>query len=248
MTSSTKPIKTTACHVLIACGGSGSRAGGALPKQYQPLAGKPLVWHTLMAFMPLLEKGEISSVTVVIAKDDTYWSNNELASVISRIRVVPLASITRALTVTQGLAELLESRTTQPRDWVLVHDAARCLVRTEDIMSLINSCRNDEVGGLLALPLADTLKEATADSRVKTTLPRAGKWLAQTPQMFRAQALLSALKAAGDAVTDEASAMEQQGFAPILVRSSSSNFKVTYAEDFALAEAVLLSTMKGRMS
>jgi 2-C-methyl-D-erythritol 4-phosphate cytidylyltransferase len=244
MTLSTKPIKTTACHVLIACGGSGSRAGGIVPKQYQMLLGKPLVWHTLMAFMPLLENGEISSVTVVIAKDDTYWSNNSLAGVISRIRMVPLASITRALTVTQGLAELLESRTAQPRDWVLVHDAARCLVRTQDIMSLINKCRDDEVGGLLAVPLADTLKEAAADSRVKTTLARDDKWLAQTPQMFRAQALLDALKASGEAVTDEASAMEQQGFAPLLVRGSSSNFKVTYAEDFSLAEAVLRNKMK----
>jgi 2-C-methyl-D-erythritol 4-phosphate cytidylyltransferase len=229
--------------VLIACGGSGARAGGTVPKQYQMLLGKPMVWHTLMAFMPLLEKGEVSSLTVVIGKDDTYWSNSDYAGVISRIRVVPLASITRALTVTQGLAELLESRTAQPRDWVLVHDAARCLVRTEDIMSLINKCRDDDVGGLLALPLADTLKEATADLRVKTTLPRAHKWLAQTPQMFRAQALLDALKASGEAVTDEASAMELQGFAPILVRGSSSNFKVTYAEDFALAEAVLKERM-----
>ncbi len=243
MVLSVTSAQTPQHHVLIPCGGSGSRAGGSLPKQYQPLAGKPLVWHTLMAFAPLLESGVIASLTVVIAQGDTYWSNSNYAEVNSRITAIPLASITRALTVTQGLAHLLASGAAQPRDWVLVHDAARCLVRTEDIVSLIKACSADEVGGLLAVPLADTLKEATADSRVNTTLPRADKWLAQTPQMFHAQALLSALKASGDAVTDEASAIEQQGFAPLLVRGSSSNFKVTYAEDFALAEAVL----KGKM-
>jgi 2-C-methyl-D-erythritol 4-phosphate cytidylyltransferase len=108
---------------------------------------------------------------------------------------------------------------------------------------VIEACQNDAVGGLLALPLPDTLK-SSADGRVASTIARADKWLAQTPQMFRIGALLAALDAAGDAVTDESSAMEMQGSRPMLVTGSAQNFKVTYPEDFALAEAILKSRMK----
>jgi len=123
---------------------------------------------------------------------------------------------------------------------VLVHDAARCLLTPAQINTLIDVCQNDAVGGLLALPLADTLKSASAD-RVATTIPRADKWLAHTPQMFRIGALIAALEAAGDQVTDESSAIELTGHSPKLVPSSAQNFKVTYPEDFALAEAILQS-------
>lgn len=245
--SSQNPLasaQTSLVHVLIPCGGTGTRAGGELPKQYQMLLDKPMVWHTLQAFEPLLKSGVISSLTLVIASNDTYWSNNRYAEVFPHLNVIPMAGISRALTVTQGLAHLLNVGGAKANDWVLVHDAARCLVQPQDIHRLIEACESDEVGGLLAVPLADTLKEATTEARVKATLNREDKWLAQTPQMFRAKALLDALKASGDAVTDEASAMEQQGFAPRLVPGAASNFKVTYAEDFALAQAVL----KGRMS
>jgi len=119
-----------------------------------------------------------------------------------------------------------------------VHDAARCLVTPEQIKALIHECRNDAVGGLLAQKLPDTLK-AEKDGRVASTLDRSDKWLAQTPQMFRVGALIDALQQAGDAVTDESSAMEAAGFSPRLVSGSAQNFKVTYPEDFALAEAVL---------
>ncbi|HBH39409.1 MAG TPA: 2-C-methyl-D-erythritol 4-phosphate cytidylyltransferase, partial [Curvibacter sp.] len=126
--------------------------------------------------------------------------------------------------------------------WVLVHDAARCLVTPAQITQLIEACAQDVVGGLLALPLPDTLKQDAkgVDScRVATTLPRGDKWLAQTPQMFRLGLLQRALQEAGDAVTDESSAIEALGLAPRLVPGSAQNFKVTYPEDFALAEAVL---------
>jgi 2-C-methyl-D-erythritol 4-phosphate cytidylyltransferase len=143
---------------------------------------------------------------------------------------------------------LLQLGATQT-DWVLVHDAARCLITPEQINSLIDACKDDAVGGLLALPLPDTLKsEQTGTGRVATTLGRSDKWLAQTPQMFRIGALLQALTAAGDLsdasnrlITDESSAMERLGHAPKLVRGSAQNFKVTYPEDFALAEALLQS-------
>jgi 2-C-methyl-D-erythritol 4-phosphate cytidylyltransferase len=129
---------------------------------------------------------------------------------------------------------------------VLVHDAARCLITHEQIIHLIQSCEHDDVGGLLALPLPDTLK-SEKDGKVAATLGRSDKWLAQTPQMFRIGALLQALEAAGDLsdasnvlITDESSAMERLGHAPKLVRGSAQNFKVTYPEDFALAEGALL--------
>ena len=124
------------------------------------------------------------------------------------------------------------------RDWVLVHDAARCLVTPTQINLLIDACQADAVGGILALPLADTLKQEAA-GRVSATISRDSKWLAQTPQMFRLEALTEALSNGNEAVTDEASAMEAMGFAPLLIAGSSHNFKVTYPEDFVLAQAVL---------
>jgi 2-C-methyl-D-erythritol 4-phosphate cytidylyltransferase len=126
------------------------------------------------------------------------------------------------------------------QDWVLVHDAARCLITPEQIDALIDACVNDPVGGLLALKLPDTLKRE-AGGRVAETVDRHDKWLAQTPQMFRLGPLMAALQAAGDAVTDESSAMEFVGQAPLLVEGSAQNFKVTYPQDFALAQAVLLA-------
>ncbi len=155
---------------------------------------------------------------------------------------------TRAASVANGLATLIE-RGALPEDWVLVHDAARCLVQPADIERLIAACEFDAVGGLLALPLADTLKrEAVAvpdsasgagASRAAATLDRRGLWQAQTPQMFRIGRLREALSAAGDQVTDEASAIEALGDAPLLVPGTLENFKLTWPADFALAERLL---------
>jgi len=132
-----------------------------------------------------------------------------------------------------------------PEDWVLVHDAARCLITPEQINTLIDACAQDEVGGLLAHKLPDTLKSEVG-GRVAATLDRSDKWLAQTPQMFRIGELVDALQQAGDKVTDESSAMEAMGLHPKLVPGSAQNFKVTYPEDFALAEAVLNARTKGQ--
>ena len=151
--------------------------------------------------------------------------------------------------VFNGLTELLKQGQHNPlgvqaHDWILVHDAARCLISATEINRLIDACLDDEVGGLLALPLPDTLKSAV-NGRVSQTLPRQDKWLAQTPQMFRAGALHAALQAKAadhfDGITDEASAMEMAGFSPKLVVGSPHNFKVTYPPDFALAEDLLRS-------
>jgi 2-C-methyl-D-erythritol 4-phosphate cytidylyltransferase len=136
-----------------------------------------------------------------------------------------------------GLSALLH-RGADGNDWVLVHDAARCLITPEQIDSLIDACQGDAVGGLLALKLPDTLKREVA-GRAAETVDRSDKWLAQTPQMFRISELHDALLAAGDRVTDEASALEFVGKSPLLVEGSAQNFKVTYPMDFALAQAVL---------
>jgi 2-C-methyl-D-erythritol 4-phosphate cytidylyltransferase len=122
---------------------------------------------------------------------------------------------------------------------VLVHDAARCLLRPAWVQRLVDACRDDAVGGLLALPLADTLKAADSEGRVEATLLRDGKWLAQTPQMFRLGLLQRALREAGPGVTDEASAVEALGLRPRLVPGELENLKVTWPGDFALAARLL---------
>ena len=157
-----------------------------------------------------------------------------------RITVARCGGATRAATVAAGLAELARLGA-GPRDWVLVHDAARCLVRAEWIDALVDACEHDDVGGLLAAPLADTLKRADPSGRVETTVSRERLWQAQTPQMFRIGLLAEALAEAGPGVTDEASAVEAMGGAPRLVEAPAENFKVTRPEDFAVAEALLLA-------
>jgi 2-C-methyl-D-erythritol 4-phosphate cytidylyltransferase len=222
---------------LVPCAGAGQRAGGAQPKQYQRLAGFALVEHTLAA---LLKVQGWAAVVVVTAPGDSVQPGRGHPLV--GVRAV--GGPTRAETVRNGLQQLLLEGA-DANDWVLVHDAARCLVAPEAIERLITTCQGDAVGGLLATPLVDTLKQQTTapDLRVGTTLARDGKWLAQTPQMFRIGPLVAALdnaKAAGDAtVTDEASAMERVGHQPLLVDGGTLNIKVTYPQDFELAEAVL---------
>jgi 2-C-methyl-D-erythritol 4-phosphate cytidylyltransferase len=199
------------------------------PKQYQSIAGKAMVLHTLAAFAAV-ERLE-GTLVVVSAGDDFFDA--------LPVHVAACGGATRAQSVGNGLDALLQ-RGAAPNDWVLVHDAARCLVTSVQINALIDACLPDAVGGLLALPLPDTLK-AAKDGRVTATLERSDKWLAQTPQMFRMGELKTALQAAGDTVTDESSAMEFMGQSPLLVEGSAQNFKVTYSQDFALAESVLLS-------
>ncbi len=215
---------------LIPCAGTGSRAGADGPKQYQLVAGRPLVLHTLAAFAAVRR---LAGVQIVVSSGDTFWLSYTDATVF----VAPCGGLTRAESVLNGLTAL-QARGAQTQDWVLVHDAARCLITPQQIDTLIDACLDDPVGGLLALPLPDTLKQE-AGGRVAQTLERADKWLAQTPQMFRLGELQQALQAAGSAVTDESSAMEFVGKAPRLVAGSAQNFKVTYPQDFALAQAIL---------
>ena len=206
-----------------------------MPKQYQLVAGQPLVMHTLAAFAAV---PRLAATWVVVAPGDAFFDNAAFASVL----VAKCGGQTRAESVLNGL-NYLQTQGAAAHDWVLVHDAARCLVTPAQIEALIAACENDPVGGLLAHRLADTLKQA-ASERVAATLDRSDKWLAQTPQMFRIGVLQQALVQAGDQVTDEASAIEALGHAPLLVPGGAQNFKVTYPEDFALAEAVLAARQR----
>lgn len=226
------------CYALLPCAGVGSRSGAALPKQYVEIAGQPMVAHTLAA---LAQVARLAASLVVLAPDDDRFEALVPAFEGERGWVCRRGGATRADTVAGGLDELL-ARGARPDDWVLVHDAARCLVRPEWVDRLIDACLPDAVGGLLALPVADTLKRAEG-GRVAETLPRADKWAAQTPQMFRLGLLMPALRHAGDAVTDEASAVESLGHAPLLVRGEAGNFKLTWPEDFVLAERLIQSVI-----
>ncbi|PUE10433.1 2-C-methyl-D-erythritol 4-phosphate cytidylyltransferase [Limnohabitans sp. T6-20] len=226
-------------HALIPCAGTGSRAGTAQPKQYQLVAGQPMVMHTLQA---LARVPQLASGWVILSPgDDFAWPQDSWPA---HFRREACGGATRAESVFNGLKAMLAAGL-DPEDWVLVHDAARCLVSPESVVALIDACRDDPVGGLLALPLPDTLKTQKPGDvpRVDATVPREGKWLAQTPQMFRLGALHEALaQVAGTdfaGITDEASAMERQGLSPRLVPGSAMNLKVTYPADFAFAEAVL---------
>lgn len=230
---------------LIPCAGVGARAAPAenagLPKQYQPVAGKPLVLHTLAAFAAV---GRLRGTLVAVAPGDHFL--NAYAAQLSFF-VAGCGGETRADSVLGGL-RALRQHGAREHDWVLVHDAARCLITPEQIEALIDACALDAVGGLLAHKLTDTLKTALAGPsgiRVSSTVDRSDKWLAQTPQMFRLGALQEAIETVGAAVTDEASAMEAMGFHPLLVPGSALNFKVTYAQDFVLAQAVLAQRAHG---
>jgi 2-C-methyl-D-erythritol 4-phosphate cytidylyltransferase len=228
-----------ACHIrffaLLPCAGQGSRAGvseSGFAKQYQVNAGQAMVLHTLAAFWA---GTRLAGTLVVVAPGDPFFDQLPERS----FEVAACGGASRAASVRNGLAALLHAGAA-PHDWVLVHDAARCLVSAAQINQLIDACEHDAVGGLLAHKLPDTLKRE-AGGRVAATLDRSDKWLAQTPQMFRIGTLMQALDAAGSAVTDESSAIEALGLAPKLVAGSAQNFKVTYPEDFALAEAMLLA-------
>jgi 2-C-methyl-D-erythritol 4-phosphate cytidylyltransferase len=144
---------------------------------------------------------------------------------------------TRAASVLNGLVAI-EAEAGED-DWILVHDAARPCLSPALLASMLDALQGDEVGGLLAIPMADTLKRADGDQRVAQTEPRDQLWLAQTPQMFRYGLLKRALQAANGAPTDEAQAVEALGLKPKLVRGESANLKVTYPQDLLLAQAIL---------
>ena len=223
---------------LVPAAGSGARFGSETPKQYLPLSGKPMIFHTLRA---LCRCPEIDAVWVVLSAGDEWWAGFDWTPLGSKLHVVFQGGATRAETVKNGL--LTMAGAVDDGDWILVHDAARPCLSQAMIGRLLAEVEADPVGGLLAVPVADTLKQSDVDRRVSVTVPRDGLWQAQTPQMFRYGLLRSVLSQYG-AVTDEASAVEAAGLAPRLVGSDSTNLKVTYPGDLALAELILAARTK----
>ena len=223
---------------LVPAAGGGARLGGDCPKQYQPLAGQPLIRHALatLAAVPV-----IARTFVVLAPDDQHWDGFDWSDLAARLTVLRCGGATRAESVVNGLHAMTQTAYAGVRvaaeDWVLVHDAARACLTAAHIGKLIAEVGDDPVGGLLAVPVADTLKRAQG-CRVKATMPREGLWQAQTPQMFRHAQLVEALQYA-PAVTDEASAIEALGLQPRLVEADVTNLKVTYPLDLQLAEWIL---------
>ncbi len=241
MTRSMSPSSKPAPRLwaLVPCAGAGLRAATRQPKQYEVVAGQPLVLHTLAA---LAAVERLAGTLVVVAPGDDFFARNAVPGPRSPL-VADCGGESRARTVSRGLA-FLRAQGAKADDWVLVHDAARCLVTAAWIDRLIDACVDDPVGGLLAQPVADTLKFARHE-RVGATVDRSQHWLAQTPQMFRLGLLQEALLEAGASVTDESSAIEALGHQPRLVPGNPLNLKVTYPEDFLLAEAVLRQRMGG---
>ena len=209
--------------------------GGAIPKQYLPLAGLSVIVHTLDI---LLSHPRISGVAVAIGAEDGWWDSIRLDTGKPLLQVnggqERCHSVLHALHALQELAA--------PEDWVLVHDAVRPCLRSTDLDVLMDTLKDDAVGGLLATPVRDTMKRADADGRVSATVDRTALWHALTPQMFRLQILSRALEQAlerGLLVTDDASAVEALGLAPRLVEGRADNIKITRPEDLLLAEFYL---------
>lgn len=219
--------------VLIPAAGSGTRFATELPKQYQPLAGRPLLARSLEVFS---RRADIAGVFVVLSPEDAHFAR--LVAPLPKVEALPCGGASRAESVKNGLARL--GQRIAADDWVLVHDAARPCITDADIDRLLAELADDPVGGLLALPVADTLKREDAGGRVLETVPRAGLWAAQTPQMFRFGLLLRALAApVARRATDEAQAVEALGLSPRLVLGNPRNLKVTYPGDLLLAERLL---------
>jgi 2-C-methyl-D-erythritol 4-phosphate cytidylyltransferase len=222
---------------LIPAAGSGTRFAGGAPKQYAALAGKPMLWHAVRALcVPPVE-----TVFVVLAPEDRAFAGHDWSAFRGKLEPLYCGGESRRDSVFNGLVAAMAGMSHD--DWVLVHDAARPCLSEKDLKALVSECLEDQVGGLLALPVADTVKRAAKDEagaqRVEGTEDRAQLWLAQTPQMFRAGLLAQALRQAKGRVTDEAQAVEGLGVKPRLVAGSRENLKVTWPEDLAIAEAIL---------
>ena len=218
---------------IVPAAGSGSRFGAEKPKQYLSLLGRPLIFHALAA---LVACPKIERVWVVLSPDDPYWLQYDWSELGAKLETVRCGGETRAESVTNGLQAAAMAASDD--DWVLVHDAARPCLSAEMLASLFADLADDPVGGLLAVPVADTLKRADTEQRVAATEARDGLWQAQTPQMFRYGQLQKALKNCTQ-VTDEAGAIEALGLQPKLVRADATNLKVTYPADLALAAMIL---------
>ncbi len=211
--------------------------GNERPKQYLPLCKKPMIYH---AIRTLCDHHSIAGVITVLAPGDEEWSRYDWSEFSGKLIVLKCGGATRADSVLNGLTVAQQKNLINTQDWILVHDAARPCLTSAQLNRLIDELTSDAVGGLLAVPVADTLKRSNSENRVKNTESRENLWQAQTPQMFRCDLLTRALQNATNInVTDDASAVEALGLHPKLVASDAYNFKVTYPQDLALAELIL---------
>ena len=222
-------------YALIPAAGFGSRMGGETPKQYLSVLGRPLIHYAVAA---LCRHAMISRVYVVLAPEDQLWKSYDWTAFAGKLKPLYCGGAERFESVRNGLDAICDEVGFE--DWVLVHDAARPGLSGELLDRLIGEVGEDPFGGLLAVPVADTLKRADADNRVLRTESRDKLWQAQTPQMFRYSLLQRSLSLLdGAVVTDEAQAVERMGFQAKLVAGDMTNFKVTYPQDIKLAEMIL---------
>ena len=221
---------------IIPAAGTGTRLGDALPKQYLDINSEPMIYHALSV---LSRVRRIEKIKVILSPQDSHWQTlmgKTNLALGDRIATLPVGGQSRGESVLNGLDAMAGEL--NANDWVMVHDAARPCIRVELIEQFIDELQNDVIGGLLALPLADTIKRDDGNLRVALTMDRAGIWRAQTPQMFRYGMLRTAMANFSDA-TDEAQAIEALGHQPKLVMGDSANLKVTYAPDLKLARMLL---------
>lgn len=219
---------------LVLAAGQGTRMGDPVPKQYVPIAGRPMMFHSIDT---LAGVSRIERVFVVLAPMDRHWGEHDWSSLPDKVEAIFCGGTRRSESVSKSLKHL-EERIAKD-DWVLVHDAARPCIDRELVEQFLDELEDDAVGGLLAIPLADTLKSADENVRVAATIPRLNLWRAQTPQMFRNDMLRRGLEKKPQA-TDEAEAIESLGYyAPRLVQGENTNIKVTFAEDLQIAEMIL---------
>ncbi|WP_137939456.1 2-C-methyl-D-erythritol 4-phosphate cytidylyltransferase [Chitinivorax sp. B] len=231
------PVAERRYVALLPAAGSGSRMASSTPKQYLDLAGAPVIRHTIAAFV---NHPVINQVVVVISQEDEWFTSHDWQFAAGKLTVLRCGGSSRAESVRNGLFHLAD--TLMDADWVLVHDAARPCLAQSELSRLLTNLAEDAVGGILAVPVADTLKRADAGQRIAGTVSRDAMWQAQTPQMFRYGILSQALAGELDAdITDEASAVERLGLQPKLVPGSVRNLKITYPADLALADMIIRS-------
>lgn len=217
-------------HVIIPAAGVGSRMANVLPKQYLPIAGKPMISHIIQTFF---NNPQIAGIHLALNAEDAFWRSLELNPE-SRLHLHYTGGDSRAETVLNTL-KVME---VDEQDWILVHDAARPGLSPEALGRLLKTLEEDAVGGLLALPVADTIKKSDEKNQVKETISRQNLWQAQTPQMFRYTTLKQALDSFDGTPTDEAEAIEALGLSPKLVQGELRNLKVTYPQDLDLLEMI----------
>ena len=219
---------------VVPAAGVGLRYRSTIPKQYLPLCGIPIILHSINR---LLKIKEIKEVFVVLSPEDTFWQKLDYSH--PKLKTT-LGGCRRSESVSNALNDL--SAKADEEDWVLVHDAVRPCVSQSDIQKLIEAIRNEDIGGLLAYPLSDTIKEVDDGLSVRKTIARENLWSAMTPQLFRYGLLRKAYTEAiltGLSITDEASAIELLGLRPKIIQGKKTNIKMTHAEDMALAESII---------